>query len=88
MQLITLYKMEGGRCFICKQRLSLTDASIEHLVPISLSGKDKHSNLVLICRQLNGMLANFTVKRKLEIIFNQVDEQGVFHCPMQYMNAM
>lgn len=82
MNVKAFYLREGGKCFFCKKRISLTNASLEHIVPVSKKGKNTQDNLLLICKQMNGLLCNYDIKRKLEIVFNQVDAHGVIRCPM------
>lgn len=83
MKTKTLFLREGGKCFYCRNQIKPGNASIEHIIPKSSGGNDSSSNLVLTCKTLNSILGNLDVKEKMQIILNQVDQNGGFKCPMK-----
>lgn len=55
----TLITKHGGKCVACKESVVLTEnvpkqATIDHIIPISLGGPDILSNMQLMCSQCNG----------------------------------
>jgi hypothetical protein len=69
---------QGGLCFFCKNRLPVTDASVEHLVATSNGGSNQDQNCVACCKYLNGLLGKMSLKEKIEVVLNQ---KGQFECP-------
>ena len=81
MKTKTLYLREGGKCFYCRNHIKPGNASIEHIIPKSKGGTDSSENMVLTCKTLNCLLGNSSVKEKMQVILNQVDQNGGFRCP-------
>ena len=53
-----LYDRDNGRCGICHKHISIDEASIDHIVPKKLGGKDIASNVQLShlsCNQSRGV---------------------------------
>jgi 5-methylcytosine-specific restriction endonuclease McrA len=50
---LTIYKRDGGRCHICKKLVKKTDASLDHLIPISKGGEHTERNVALAHRRCN-----------------------------------
>jgi hypothetical protein len=69
---------QGGRCFFCKASLSVTDASVEHLVARANGGSDRDDNCVVCCKSLNGLLGSMSLKEKIQVFLNQKER---FECP-------
>jgi HNH endonuclease len=69
---------QGERCFFCEQPLSVTNASIEHLVASSNGGSNRDENCVACCKPLNQLLGSMSLKEKIQIVLNQ---KGQFKCP-------
>jgi 5-methylcytosine-specific restriction endonuclease McrA len=42
-----LWKLQNGKCCWCGLSVPLGGASIEHIIPVSMGGKDKLSNLAV-----------------------------------------
>lgn len=72
-----LYKVQNGRCTMCKRRFdSFSQLEVDHIVPRALGGKDRYSNLQLLdeschklksIRDLQAIAENKkTIKKKLE----------------------
>lgn len=40
-------------CFFCREKLTRSNRSIDHLTPLSRGGKNKYSNFVLACKDCN-----------------------------------
>src|SRR5262245_34043507 len=69
---------QGGLCFFCAKRLSLADASVEHLMATSNGGRNDADNTVACCKALNSLLADMSLKEKFRVVLNQ---KGSFKCP-------
>ena len=69
---------QGGDCFFCSQKLTKSDASVEHLVALTHGGKDNDENCVACCKSLNNLFGRMSLKEKLQIVINQ---RGTFVCP-------
>ena len=77
-QLDRLLFEQGGDCFFCRQPLSKSDASIEHLVAIANGGPNHEDNCVACCKAVNALLGSKSLKNKIQVILNQ---RGEFRCP-------
>ncbi len=69
---------QGGACFFCRQPLSKSEASVEHLVALTHGGKDGDENCVACCKSLNALFGRMSLKEKMQILLNQ---RGNFVCP-------
>ena len=69
---------QGGLCFFCKQPLSPSEASVEHLVASANGGGNNDENCVACCKSLNALLGSMSLKEKIQIVLNQ---KGQFKCP-------
>lgn len=70
--------IQGDRCYFCKQALSKSEASVEHLVAKANGGGNDDGNCVVCCKSLNTLLGSLSLKEKIQIILNQ---KGDFKCP-------
>jgi len=70
--------MQGNKCFFCKKTMSLSEASVDHLMPKSKGGTNSFDNCVACCKSLNSLFGNISLKEKVQIIINQ---NGKFKCP-------
>src|SRR4249919_3272315 len=77
-QLDRLLFLQGGLCFFCKQPLSLSDASVEHLLASANGGTNSEENCVACCKALNALFGDKSLKEKLQVVLNQ---RGQFKCP-------
>ena len=77
-QLERLLFIQGGRCFFCKNEISKSNASIEHLVATSNGGQSSEENCVVCCKTINEVLGNKSIKEKIEILLRQGSS---FLCP-------
>lgn len=77
-QLDRLIFEQGGDCFFCRQPLSKSDASIEHLVAVANGGPNHEDNCVACCKAVNALLGSKSLKNKIQVILNQ---RGEFRCP-------
>jgi len=75
---------QGGLCFFCKKPLSLSEASVEHLVATANGGHNNDDNCVVCCKALNALLGSMSLKEKIQVILNQ---KGDFKCPSQIGSA-
>lgn len=70
--------VQGGLCFFCKQPLSKTEASVEHLQATSNGGGNSDENCVACCKAVNRLLGSMSLKEKFQVVLNQ---KGQFKCP-------
>ena len=78
--LCRLMFVQGGMCFFCNNPLPRSEASVEHLVPISRNGSNSDDNCVACCKSINRLLGSMSLKEKLRVVLLQ---KGDFICPMQ-----
>ncbi|MFT3803124.1 MAG: HNH endonuclease [Burkholderiaceae bacterium] len=69
---------QGGLCFFCSMPLPKSEASVEHLVPISRAGSNNDDNCVACCKTVNALLGCMSLKEKIRVVLNQ---KGRFKCP-------
>lgn len=79
MQVTTLLHRQGGRCFYCRQKLDIKDATIEHIIPSCMGQYEGFTNLVACCALMNSTLQGLPPKHKIEILLNWA---GNASCPM------
>ena len=77
-QLQRMMFLQGQLCFFCNRSIPKSEASVEHLVPLSARGSDHPDNLVACCQTLNALFGNMSVKEKIRVILKQ---NGKFVCP-------
>jgi hypothetical protein len=70
--------LQQGKCFFCGEPLKASEASIEHLQPISQGGQRVESNEVVCHRSVNEAFGPMDLKRKIEFILRS---SGIFRCP-------
>lgn len=73
-----LLYLQSGRCFFCGEPLAESDASIEHLHPLSRGGQRAEENEVVCHASLNEVFGALELKRKFELVLKS---QGKFVCP-------
>jgi len=49
----TLFKRDGNKCIYCGSRHINKELSRDHVIPISLGGEDKWTNVVTACKRCN-----------------------------------
>jgi hypothetical protein len=72
--------LQGQLCFFCNRSIPKGEASLEHLVPSSVGGREHPDNLVACCKTLNALFGSMSVKDKIRVILKQ---NGKFVCPYQ-----
>jgi|GEM_PF-2104891 len=70
--------LQQNKCFFCGEELSLAEANIEHLLPLSLGGNRTGDNEVACHKSLNETFGNLPLKRKFEFVLKAA---GSFQCP-------
>lgn len=70
--------IQGYRCFFCGDLLPESEASIEHLNPISKGGTKTEDNEVVCHVTLNQTFGNISLREKFEVVLRH---QGKFRCP-------
>lgn len=73
-----LLMLQGGKCFYCGNKLSLEDATVDHVVAKALGGDNSEGNTVACCHSINHAFGNATAKEKLQAIING---GGRIECP-------
>jgi hypothetical protein len=73
-----LLMLQGGKCFYCGNKLSLEDATIDHVLAKTLGGDNSEANTVACCHSINHAFGNATPKEKLTAIINA---GGRIDCP-------
>jgi 5-methylcytosine-specific restriction endonuclease McrA len=76
-----LLYLQGGLCFYCRRKLDLSNATIEHVIPKSMGGKDAENNVVICCRAINALFADMTPKEKIGTL---IAWHGPMPCPVGY----
>jgi 5-methylcytosine-specific restriction endonuclease McrA len=69
---------QGEVCFFCKQPLTKSEASVEHLVASANGGSNNDENCVACCKAVNALLGSMSLKEKIQVVLNQ---KGQFKCP-------
>ena len=73
-----LLMLQGGKCFYCGNKLTLEDATIDHVLAKALGGDNSEANTVACCHSINHAFGNATPKEKLTAIINA---GGRIDCP-------
>ena len=73
-----LLMIQGGKCFYCGNKLSLEEATVDHVIPKALGGDNSEANTVACCHSINQAFGNATPKEKLTAIINA---GGRIECP-------
>lgn len=73
-----LLLLQGGRCFYCREPLTVDDATLEHIISKAQGGDASESNTVACCAAMNHLLGNATPKEKLAAVLNA---GGALVCP-------
>ena len=69
---------QANKCFLCKKKVAKNKQSVEHILAQSLGGKSNEGNTIMVCKKVNQMLGNRSLKEKLRII---LEHDGKFSCP-------
>ncbi len=62
-----LFHRDGKRCFFCPTKLTLDDATIEHLVPLTCGGTNHIANKALACAPCNSEAGHLSVMEKIKM---------------------
>jgi hypothetical protein len=79
-----LLTIQGGKCFYCGEKLSLEDATLDHVIPKALGGDNSEGNAVVCCRAINQALGSASPKEKLAAVINA---GGKLDCPRKQSSA-
>lgn len=75
---IKIYERDGNKCFYSGKEMTMDEATIEHLIPLSKGGKNNMHNLVLCLAEENQKMANRPlvekIKYKIECLQGGEDE--------------
>ena len=75
-----LLMLQGGKCFYCRKKLPLDEATIDHVIPKALGGDNTEANTVACCHSINHAFGNATPKEKMLAIINA---DGRLDCPQK-----
>ena len=53
-----IYNKSGGRCELCGQQILLQNMTLDHIIPLSMGGKDDMENLQAACFACNQFKSN------------------------------
>ncbi len=74
-----IYDKSGGRCELCGQRLLFCNMTLDHIVPLSMGGKDNIENLEASCFACNqfksNILPNDFMDRIIKIFLYQTEKK-------------
>ena len=70
--------LQHGKCFFCGEKITLGNATIEHLFPVSKGGKRTEDNEVACCATVNHTFGDMDLKRKFEFVLKS---SATFKCP-------
>ena len=48
-----IYERDGGKCQICGRAIPLTEAHVDHIIPLAAGGVDSADNVRLTCADCN-----------------------------------
>lgn len=71
---LRIYERDGNKCFYSGEEMSMDEATIEHLIPLSRGGKNNIDNLVLCLRDENQKMANKPLIEKIKYKINNKKE--------------
>ena len=63
-----IYDRSGGLCELCGQRLLLENMTLDHIVPLSMGGKDDMENLQASCFNCNQLKSNILLEDLMDRI--------------------
>lgn len=64
-----LYDAQEQTCYLCNEKMSMFDVSIDHVTPLSKGGKDKYYNKLLTHGRCNAEKSNrLPTKNELELL--------------------
>jgi len=62
-----LIERDGRACFYCGKLMYIKDISLEHLIPLSMGGKNVLSNMVLAHEDCNQEVGNMPIYKKVDL---------------------
>lgn len=63
-----IYDKAGGRCALCGRKITLSEMTLDHIVPLDRGGEDSVRNLQCACRVCNQFKANIKPEDFMERI--------------------
>lgn len=61
-----ILERDGKACFYCGELMKVKDISLEHLIPLSMGGKNELSNMVLCHESCNNEVGNMPIYKKVD----------------------
>ena len=66
-----IIKRDGKNCFYCNEEVSEDDRSVDHLQPLSKSGRNMLQNMVLMHKECDEKLGNADLPTKIKLIIQK-----------------
>lgn len=63
-----IFDRDRGRCHLCRRKVSLSEATMDHLVPLVLGGSHTKANVALACRSCNCSKRHRAMGEQLRLI--------------------
>lgn len=70
------YKKYRGRCAYCQRKLEKDEATLDHIVAVSLGGSNSRSNLALACLECNRTKGNTTPQLWRQLVLEMGNEMA------------
>ena len=77
-----IYKRDNGTCQYCGIKYTTNQLSIDHLIPLSLGGRDEITNYVTCCRSCNSRKSNISLPEFAKLIDITLEELPVHGDPV------
>lgn len=73
---LKIYERDGNRCFYSNKEMSMDEATIEHLIPLSRGGKNNIDNLVLCLKEENLKMGNKPLVEKIKYKIHNLEAKA------------
>lgn len=87
-----IYEKANGRCELCGRRLLFQDMTLDHIVPLSMGGKNDMGNLQTLCFACNQFKSNILPdefnQRITEIFLYQIEKKNKGRFRWKFMHRM
>jgi CRISPR/Cas system Type II protein with McrA/HNH and RuvC-like nuclease domain len=75
-EIYELIKRQNFECAITGEKLDVNDATIDHIVPVSIGGGNEISNLQVVTKAANRVKGNLTMEQLVDLCKRIVDKHG------------
>lgn len=72
-----IYRLDGGRCHVCRKLVTFEKACLDHIIPVALSGgggnsrSNEYWNLRIIHKRCNSMRGNGRIAGQLRLYISK-----------------